>query len=235
LSPTAKAAIEERPTSDLAAYDLYLKAKELIYNSRFNPARREKGLFKAVELLDEAVTRDPTFLLGHCQLAYANDAIYFGQYDHTETRLALAETSIEATVRLQPDSGETHLARAIHFFFGYLNYDRAREELAKAQRELPNSAEVFRVFGGMNRWEGRWDDAKQNLERAVELDPRNTRTLTDLAWVYMALRKYEEADAIATRLQALEPRSPILRTGRAGLGLEAVADTDLTLPTPAEV
>jgi len=224
LSPTAKAAIEERPTSDLAAYDLYLKAKELIYNSRFNPARREKGLFKAVELLDEAVTRDPTFLLAHCQLAYADDAIYFGQYDHTETRLALAETSIEAAVRLQPDSGETHLARAIHFFFGYLNYDRAREELAKAQRELPNSAEVFRVFGGMNRWEGRWDDAKQNLERAAELDPRNTRTLTDLTWVYMALRKYEEADAIVTRLQALEPRSPILRTGRAWVGLEARAD-----------
>ena len=224
LSPTAKAAIEERPTSDLAAYGLYLKAKELIYNSRFNPARREKGLFKAVELLDQAVARDPTFLLAHCQLAYANDAIYFGQYDHTETRLALAETSIEAAVRLQPDSGETHLARAIHFFFGYLNYDHAREELAKAQRELPNSAEVFRVFGGMNRWEGRWDDAKQNLERAVELDPRNTRTLTDLTWVYMALRKYEEADGMATRLQALEPRSPILRTGRAWVGLEARAD-----------
>jgi TolB-like protein/Tfp pilus assembly protein PilF/tRNA A-37 threonylcarbamoyl transferase component Bud32 len=224
LSPTAKAAIEERPTSDLAAYGLYLKAKELIYNSRFNPARREKGLFKTVELLDEAVRRDPTFLLAHCQLAYANDAIYFGQYDHTETRLALAETSIEAAVRLQPDSGETHLARAIHFFFGYLNYERAREELTKAQRELPNSAEVFRVFGGMNRWEGRWDDAKQNLVRAVELDPRNTRTLTDLTWVYMALRKYEEADAIATRLQALEPRSPILRTGRAWIRLEARAD-----------
>ena len=105
-----------------------------------------------------------------------------------------------------------------------MNYDRAREELVKAQRELPNNAEVFRVFGEMNRWEGRWEEARQNLQRAVELDPRNTRTLTDLAWVYMALRKYEEADAIATRLQALEPRSPILRSGRAWVGLEARAD-----------
>jgi TolB-like protein/Tfp pilus assembly protein PilF/tRNA A-37 threonylcarbamoyl transferase component Bud32 len=224
LSPKQKAAIEGRPTSDLAAYDLYLKAKELMYNARFNPARREKALFQAVQLLEQAVARDPTFLLAHCQLAYANDAIYFGQYDHTETRLALAETSIEAAVRLQPDSGETHLARAIHFFFGYLNYDRAREELTKAQRELPNSAEVFRVFGGMNRWEGRWEEARQNLERAVELDPRNTRTITDLGWVYIAIRKYDEADGLAIRLQALEPRSPILRTSRAWIGLEARAD-----------
>jgi Flp pilus assembly protein TadD len=107
---------------------------------------------------------------------------------------------------------------------GYLNYRRAREELAKAQRELPNNAEVFRMFGQMNRWEGHWEEARQNLRRAVELDPRNARTITDLAWVYMALREYEEADVLATRLQALEPRSPLLRTGRAFIGLEARAD-----------
>ena len=224
LSPEQKAAIEERPTSDLAAYDLYLKANELIYNSRFNPGRRERGLFQAVQLLEQAVARDPTFLLAHCQLGYVNDAIYFANYDHTETRLALAESSIEAAVRLQPDAGETHLAQANHFFWGYLNYSRAREELAKAQRELPNNAEVFRVFGQMNRWEGHWEEAMQNLERAAQLDPRNTRTITDLAWVYIALRKYEEVDALAIRLQALEPRSPTLRAGRAFIGLEARAD-----------
>jgi TolB-like protein/Flp pilus assembly protein TadD/tRNA A-37 threonylcarbamoyl transferase component Bud32 len=224
LSPKEKAAIEERPTSDLAAYDLYSKARELMYNARFNPARREKGLFKAVELLDQAVARDPTFLLAHCQLAFANDQIFFLNYDHTETRLALAQSSIDAAVRLKPDTGETHLAQANHFFWGYLNYPRAREELVKAQRKLPNNAEVFRTFGQMNRWEGRWEEARQNLGRAVELDPRNTRAITDLAWVYIALRKYEEADALAIRLQALEPRSPILRAGRAFIGLEARAD-----------
>jgi TolB-like protein/Flp pilus assembly protein TadD len=225
LSPKEKVAIEERPTSDLAAYDLYLKAKELIYNARFNPARKERGSLKAVQLLDEAVTRDPAFLLAHCQLAYANDSIYFANYDHTEARLALAESSVEAAVRLQPDAGETHLAQANHFFMGYLNYDRAREELAKAQRALPNNAEIFRLVGGICRWQGHWEEARQNLERAVELDPRNTRTLTDLGFVYMGLRRYEEADAIATRLQALEPRSRILRASRAFIGLEARADT----------
>jgi len=225
LSPKEKAAIEERPTSDLAAYDLYLKAKELRYNARFNPGRREKALFQAVQLLEQAVARDPTFLLAHYQLAFTNDLIYFANYDHTETRLALVQTSIDALVRLQPDAGETRLAKANHFFWGYLNYRAAREELVKAQRELPNNAQVFQMFGQMNRWEGRWEEASQNLQRSVELDPRNASTITDLAWVYIALRKYEEADALATRLQALEPRSPILRCGRGFIGLEARADT----------
>ena len=105
-----------------------------------------------------------------------------------------------------------------------MNYDRAREELAKAQRALPNNTEVFRLLGGMCRWQGRWEEARQNLHRAVELDPRNTSTLTDLAWVYIALREYEEADAIASRLQTLEPRSPMLRCGRAWIGLWRRAD-----------
>src|SRR5437870_6049446 len=224
LSPKEKAAIEGLPTSDLVAYDLYLRAKELMYNGRFNPGRWEKAVFKAVQLLDQAVARDPAFLLAHCQLVYANDLIYFINYDHTETRLALAESSVEAAVRLQPDAGATHLAQANHFFYGYLNYGRAREELAKAQRELPNNADVFGLLSSINRWQGNWEEATQNLQHAVELDPRNTSMLTTLAWVYMGLRKYEEADAIATRLQALEPRSPIVRTGRAWVGLDGRAD-----------
>jgi serine/threonine protein kinase/tetratricopeptide (TPR) repeat protein len=224
LSSKEKAAIEELPTSDLVAYDLYLRAKELMYNGRFNPGRWEKAVFRAVQLLDEAVTRDPAFLLAHCQLVRANDLIYFANWDHTESRLALAQSSLDAAVRLQPHSGETHLAQANHFFWGYLNYDRAREELAKAQRELPNNADVFGLLGHVNRWQGHWEEARQNLEHAVELDPRNTAAITSLVWVYMTLREYKEADALASRLQALEPRSPIIRTGRAWIGLEAHAD-----------
>jgi hypothetical protein len=46
-----------------------------------------------------------------------HDQIYLYNFDHTETRLALAETSVKAAVRLQPDSGETHLAQASHFYW----------------------------------------------------------------------------------------------------------------------
>jgi TolB-like protein len=126
LSPKEKAAMAERPTSDLGAYDLYLQAKELVYEGYVNPARERENDFKAVRLLDQAVARDPAFVLAHCQLAYAHDDIYNYNYDHTEARLALAENSVRAAVRLQPDSGETHLAQAIHFYWGYLNYSGAR-------------------------------------------------------------------------------------------------------------
>jgi TolB-like protein/Tfp pilus assembly protein PilF len=224
LSPTEKSAINERPTSDMVAYDLYLRAKELIYDSDVNPSRQRDDLFKAVQLLDQAVARDPAFLLAHCQLAYAHDLIYLDNHDHTETRLALAETSVRAAVRLQPDSGETHLAHAIHFYWGYLNYDRAREELDKAQRALPNNAQIFHFLGLIDRRQGRWDDAIRSLERAVDLDPRNFRTIPDLGETYFNLSRYEEAIAMVYRALALEPRSISFRTWLALIALHARGD-----------
>jgi TolB-like protein/Tfp pilus assembly protein PilF len=223
LSPKEKSAISERATSDLAAYDLYLRAKELIYEGTVNPSRWRENDFKAVQLLDQAVARDPAFLLAHCQLAYTHDEMYTMNFDRTETRLALAETSVRAAVRLQPESGETHLAQAIHFYFGYLSYDQSREELAKAQRSLPNNTRIFWILGLIDRRQGRWDEAIRNLERAMDLDPRNATTIIDLGLTYFYLRRYEQTIAVAYRALALEPRSIRFRTGPALIALHARA------------
>ena len=225
LSPKEKSAIDERPTSDLAAYDLFLRAKERIYDGDVNPFRLRDDLFKAVQLLDQAVARDPAFLLAHCQLAYAHDLIYWFTFDDTKTRLELAETSVRAAVRLRPDSGETHLAQAIHFYWGYLNYDRAREELAKAQHALPNDVQIFMFLGLIDRRQGRWDEAIRNFERVVDLDPRNVERIWRVGQIYSSdLRRYRDAIAMANRALALEPRSAFLRALPAVIGVEVDAN-----------
>src|SRR5262245_34818685 len=68
LSPGEKSAMSERPTSNIAAYDLYLQAKELIYEGYVNPPRLRENYLKAVQLLDQAIARDPTFVLAYCLL-----------------------------------------------------------------------------------------------------------------------------------------------------------------------
>jgi TolB-like protein/Tfp pilus assembly protein PilF/tRNA A-37 threonylcarbamoyl transferase component Bud32 len=224
LSPREKAAIAERPTANLAAYDLYLRAKELTLNGNANVVHRRENYFEAVQLLDDAVVRDPAFFLAHCQLAFAHDFIYLCNFDHTETRLALAENSVRAVVRLQPDSGEAHLAQALHFYWGYLSYDRAREELVKAQRALPNNAQISAVLSYIDRRQGRWDEAIRNLERAVDLDPRDIEIIRELGGIYLSLRRYGEAIAMYNRVLALEPRSIYLRTNPAWVAVEAKAD-----------
>ena len=225
ISPREKSAINERPTSDIAAHDLYLRAKALIYDGEVSPLTTcEKIFLKRWSCLNQAIARDPTFLLAHCQLASTHDLIYFFNYDHTENRLKLAEASIENAVRLQPDAGETHLARAIHLYWGHLDFDRAREELIKAQHSLPNDVQIDKFLGLIDQRQGRWDDAVRNLERVVELDPQNVDGIGNLAQIYFNVRKYDAAIAMFDRIAALDPGNPAARTYRASVQFSARAE-----------
>jgi TolB-like protein/class 3 adenylate cyclase len=204
ISPREKAAIEERPTKDLSAYDLYLRAALLIDKAAYGGDER-KDFFQAVDLLNQAIAQDPGFLLAYCRLAEAHDALYFHQVDRTPNRLALAKAAIDAAFRLKPDSDEAHLALAGHLYFGYFDYDRARDELAIALRTLPNNARIFEWSGYIDRRQNRWHDAVRNFERAVELDPRNVRVLADAAVTYRFKRDYGQFRKIIDRLAVLEP------------------------------
>src|SRR3954469_8263883 len=77
LSPVEKAAIEQRPTSDVVAFDLYTRAKALRLSTMTFNALANENLVQAVELLNQAVARDPTFLLAWCELASVHDRLYF--------------------------------------------------------------------------------------------------------------------------------------------------------------
>jgi serine/threonine protein kinase/tetratricopeptide (TPR) repeat protein len=205
VSAAEKAAIEERPTKDLAAYDLYARATALI-DAADPPSQERDGdlLRKAVELLNQAVARDPAFLLAYCRLARAHDALYFHGFDHTGSRLSLANDAINSAFQLKPSSDEAHLALARHFYWGYLDYDRARDELAIAARTLPNDARVFQLAGQIDRRHGRWRDAVRNFERAVELDPQNAEHLVALRDTYRMMRAYKQARETADRRLALK-------------------------------
>src|SRR5438128_2147458 len=172
LSPQEKAAIEQKPTADLVAHDLYIRAKTLITSSLFSTPAQE-SLFEAVRLLNEAIERDPAFALAYYQIAQAHDQLYFAAIDHTPARLALADAAIQSLARLRPNSGEAHLALARHLYWGYLDYDRAREELKLAQKSLPNDPLPFQMLGFIDRRQGRWADSTKNLEPAIDLDPHN--------------------------------------------------------------
>ena len=224
LSPTEKNAINERATSDMVAYDLYVRAKQLIADSDAAPIPSKEDLLKAVQFLDKAIARTPAFLLAYCQLSYAHDQSYWFNFDHSETRLALAETNVRAAVRLQPDSGETHLAQAIHLYWGYRSYDRAREELAEAQHALPNNPKIFHFLGLIDRRQGRWEEAIRDFERVVDLDPRNAESITNLGETYSTLRKYGESIEMYDRALALLPRSAILQAYRGSIAFYAQAD-----------
>jgi len=226
LSPQEKAAIEQQPTADLVAHDLYIRAKTLIDTSAFSTPLVE-SLSEAVRLLNQAIERDPAFALAYYQLAYAQDVIYFMGSDHTPARLAMADAAIQSLSRLRPDSGEAHLALAEHLYWGYLDYDHAREELKLAQQSLPNEPLVFEILGFIDRRQGRWAESTKNLQRAAELDPQNPASagvLQQLANSYLCLRDYAAAARVLDRAIALAPKDSNMRAFRAAIELRWHAD-----------
>src|SRR3982751_4612401 len=172
LSPSEKNAIEQKPTSDVTAFDLYNRAKNILLTTSFN-ANVQSLYYQAVDLLNQAITRDSSFFEAYCQLAYAHDNLYFLGNDHTPARLALAGTAIQAAFRLRPDAGEAHLARGENLYRGYVDYDGALAELEIARKTLPNDSRVPELAGYIVRRQGKQDEAVKNLQRALELDPRN--------------------------------------------------------------
>jgi TolB-like protein/class 3 adenylate cyclase/Tfp pilus assembly protein PilF len=223
ISPSEKADIEQKPTGDLAAHDLYIRAKTLITTAVFSTPQAE-SLSEAARLLNQAIERDPGFAIAYYQLAHVHDLLYFTGTDHTPTRLAMADAAIQSLLRLRPNSGEAHLALAEHLYWGYLDYNRARRELSLAQKSLPNEPLVFVLAGYIDRRQGRWAESTKNLERAGELDPQNRGVLYQLANSYLGLRHYADVQRVLDRAIALTPKDASLRALHAQIELDWHAD-----------
>jgi serine/threonine-protein kinase len=221
LSPGEEKAIERAPTTDIAAFDLYTRAKNILAAH----VQTQAELLQAVDLLNQAVARDPSFFDAYCQLAYADDWIYFYGLDTTSARLASADAAIQAAARLRPDAGETHLARAQSLYWGYRDYEGALAELEVARPTLPNDFRVPLLMAHIQRRRGQWEESTQNLKRAAELNPRDLITLSGPVANYTWLRRYADAKSAVARTLAVFPNDVDARMWPSWVELAAKADT----------
>ena len=223
LSPQQKAEIEETPTRDLAAFDLYLEAKRIV-DTYLEAEDVGSSLLKAVRLLDEATERDPNFILAYCYTARAHNLLYFLDLDPTPKRNLLGEAAVENALRLRPNSAEAHLAKADHYFRCHRDYERAQDELAIARPGLPNSVPFFNLSGYINRRQGRWAEGERDFATAVKLDPRSPNAVTLLDDTFVLERRFPEARLVYDRAIAAGMREPITLIRRAALDFGETGD-----------
>jgi len=230
LSPNETVALNEPPTVDLRAYDLYLHAQaiERLVNDTVEEA---SVMQQKISLLNDAIDRDPKFVLAYCALATAYDRLYQTMsITPVEKRnvdyRALAELALEKARRVAPDFGPVHLALADHFAFALNDLEQGRLEIDLARQTMPNSAALETTAGWIARRQSRWDDAVSAIERAVVLEPRDTENLFDLANMYRLTRRYDRFDSVMARLLGVLPpdRSATYRVFRAFGPLESEGD-----------
>jgi TolB-like protein len=224
LSPQQKAEIEERPTQDLDAFELYLQAKAII-DSYINATDVRAALLQALKSLNEVISRDPNFVSAYCYAARANDLLFFFDLDPTPDRISLADAAIKAALRLRPNSAEAHFARADYYFRCLRDYELAQKELAIARPGLPNSSPFFILSGYISRRRNHFADAERDFSTAFALDPRNPNAYNLLADTYVLERRFPEAIQVYDNVLSAGERAPIVLFRRASCTLSGTGDT----------
>jgi serine/threonine protein kinase/tetratricopeptide (TPR) repeat protein len=229
ISPEEKKWIEAKPTDNLEAYDLYLRANELIqsvrtYGSIGNVAKPYRD---AIALLEQAVRLDPKFTLAYCAAAVAHSDLYhYG--DQTSERRASADAAMNSALRLQPDLPKVRLTYALYLYHCYRDYERARVQLAIARRGMPNSSEAITLAAYMDRRQGDFNKGIQELNEAIKYDPRNAESISALADTLFWTRQFDAAQRAYDRLIELVPDQPMFRVQRAYFGaMKSGNDTEL--------
>jgi len=199
LSPTEKAAIEEKPTHDKEAYDLYLRARALVYGLGVSLSYKtaEENNTKAITLLESAIARDPKFALAYSVLGEAH--LFLEELDK-------AKEAVDAALRISPDSAEAHLVRARYFFGGVTDISAAEKELAIAAAGLPGRADVFNLRAEVEAQRGQWKQVLHDREKASELDPQNLDTTHALILLNIMLRNYGNAERLVDQTITTAPQ-----------------------------
>jgi len=202
LSPNEKARLDNRPTQNPDAYLLFVQAHD--YANRTDMFRDTS--LKAQQLFEQTTKLDPNFAAAFAGLSMVESWAYHS-FDPVPARREKARSAANEALRLQPDLPEAHLALGFSYYYGDRDYERALAEFEIAKRGLPNEAQAYMAIGAIQRRQGRWVESTANLEKAAELDPKNSSVLVNLGYNYMATRNFEAADKIFDRGIEAAPES----------------------------
>jgi TolB-like protein/Tfp pilus assembly protein PilF len=200
LTGAEKQLIATRPTSDLTAYELYLRGR-LLWSKRSG-----ENIRQAIAFYEQAIARDPNYALAYAGLAEAY--MVLPRYAETAPQEAYPTAKAAALKALQLDDKLAEAHNALGFVLWVFNFDvdRSISEFQRAIALDPNSANAHKWYGNPTLVaNGRFDEAVKELKRAAELDPLSVIINSDLGWTLILARRYDEAIAQFYKTLELDP------------------------------
>jgi TolB-like protein/Flp pilus assembly protein TadD/tRNA A-37 threonylcarbamoyl transferase component Bud32 len=197
LGSADKAELAARPTTDAAAYDLYLKGRAIVTNS--SAAQRV-----AAGYFEQAVALDSAFAEAWARLGFSLTSVYNnGTRDPAVGRRA--KVAIDRALALAPNTPTPHSAAARYFQLVERNVTVADREINLALIAAPKDAAVLSQSANLDMQAGRFEAALEKLQRARELDPRSQPTHSTLLTALVNLHRFDEALAVVPQALALAP------------------------------
>lgn len=200
LSPDDLARIEKIPTTNLQAYDYFLKGRE--YNWSVVTEAQKEYIDLAVKMFEKAIELDPEFAEAWAGLGEVYTSYSIRRIDFNPEFINKAESSIKKALELAPDLAEAH--RALGRFYGsQRRFSEAAGELGRAIELKPNYADAYYSFGAARFEEGKYAEALRAFQKVLELRPTfflAFLTAAETAWV---LQNYELAENYLKRCDEL--------------------------------
>jgi TolB-like protein/Tfp pilus assembly protein PilF len=198
LSGNERGPLTARPTSNLAAYDAYLKGLE-IEKEGYNLATQRRSAAQ----FEQAVALDPGFALAWAGLSVSRSLSYRGSASPQEAEAA--KKAADRAMELAPHMPEAH--RALGNYYGLVKKDpeKAIDAYTRGLKLAPDDALLLQALAGAAASQGRWEDALAHLRRARELDPRSWQPERQLANTLLFLRRPDEMRAACDRGLVLAP------------------------------
>ncbi|MGH7676954.1 MAG: BTAD domain-containing putative transcriptional regulator [Gemmatimonadaceae bacterium] len=216
------------PTSDLEAYNDYLRARQILYGTWASTNR-----LAAIRLLTRAVQRDTMFALAYAWLSFAHtDAFWLNAFP--PAHLDSARRAGESALRLDSLLADAHMAMGHYHYACCQDYPRAIAHLQTAHRRRPGDAQAMMFIGNVHKRSGKWTEAATAYEQASQLDPRWRSPLLNLGQMRIWERRYDDADRTLQRALELDPQEafaysyrawiPVLRNGDLAAARRVIAD-----------
>ncbi len=189
LSPEEKRLIDKKPTENLEAYNFYLKANDYYWKSS-----DKQDFYIAAKMYRSAIELDPNFSKAYVRLSICYLFMYWAYFDHSQEILAKSKEAIDRALQIDPSLPDAHIALGTYYFWGFLNYSKALDEIRIAEQQLGNNSECIFTKANIYRRSGEWSLAEENYLKSYELDPGSPAITGTIGETYYLTGKFQEAE-----------------------------------------
>lgn len=200
LTPQERTRLSHKPTENLEAYQLYLRARHGLTQLS------EKDLARTIEYLEQAIDLDPGYAMAYATLAYAYAEAGLGVVSSALKPAEAYRLAREAATRamaLDPNLAEAHTMLGLIKFSHDFDYEGAEREFKRALEINPRSGDALDLYGRLLGALERYDEALEMQGRAHEVDPLEHRL--DRVSTLLRAGRYDEALPAAQDLVEREP------------------------------
>jgi serine/threonine protein kinase/tetratricopeptide (TPR) repeat protein len=196
LTADEKRDLRRRGTENTEAFQLYLKGR-FFWNRR-----SAEGLRSSIRLFQEAIEKDPRYAPAWAGIADAYNLL--SQFDVRGTRetYPAAKAAVEKALELDHELAEAHTSLASLLLLNEWDFQNSEKEFKLALRLNPNYATAHHWYAEWLSFQGRMEDALEEISRASELDPLSPAIVKDKGIILYYARDY--AGAIEQARKALE-------------------------------